>query len=271
MKIIFSLLLLIVATQLSAQRTITYPGKTAIRKEHVKPVPETTDRPQWQDDRIYTLAGRNAIIDEAFRKVKSHLERCAGDVAFYAALCLNKADKLDKWCQCQNDRRCITGSWVFLRETQTDRPSFNVETTGCIRYVQVPALDELYAINYLAEDFHKDVLGPSGNESVTGEHEEFRSTIEIYPEVFERGARSGYYMELEKNTPEGPWAKSPVEAVEHLILHELGHLEYYIAMEKQSSNLKNMRRFNRHERMSRDDEEKFCDKFASSVWRCKSH
>lgn len=64
--------------------------------------------------------------------------------------------------------------------------------------------------------------------------EQFRIGIEVYPELFEAEA---YWIRNEPN-PEDPtkcgrWARTPMEALTYVLLHELGHVESYVARRSQ--------------------------------------
>lgn len=83
----------------------------------------------------------------------------------------------------------------------------------------------------------------------------FGARIVVYPIVFERGY---FFMRGETYTEEGPWAKSLMEALEYILLHELGHYESYVTTH--SKTIRNLRKM--------DDSEKACDQFGSSVLRC---
>lgn len=79
---------------------------------------------------------------------------------------------------------------------------------------------------------------------------DYSSSITIYPLVFDS---EGFYLEGEKT-----WAVDIVEAVEYLILHELGHLEAEFSY---SLN------WNLYPKLGNKEEN--ADDFAFSVWRCK--
>jgi len=104
---------------------------------------------------------------------------------------------------------------------------------------------------------HCTILGPDPEEWDQMElHEWFKVRIEIFPAVFELGQ---FFMDDEIDSEEGPWAQSAEEAVEYIILHELGHFESYIASHAKST-----------EFGDRDNSETGANAFASSVLRCSS-
>jgi hypothetical protein len=85
--------------------------------------------------------------------------------------------------------------------------------------------------------------------------ERFVASIIVYPMVFERGY---FLMGGETYTEEGPWAKSLIEALEYILLHELGHYESYVTT--YAKTIRDLKKMENSERM--------CDQFASSILRC---
>lgn len=89
---------------------------------------------------------------------------------------------------------------------------------------------------------------------VHNQSEQFHCDVEVFPMLFEEGH---FFMVAEANSPEGPWARSALEAVEYVILHELGHYESYITRNCKTVALPQV-----------VDSEDAANYFASSVLRC---
>jgi hypothetical protein len=85
--------------------------------------------------------------------------------------------------------------------------------------------------------------------------EVYNCEIEIFPAVFERGE---YFMSAETTSAEGPWAKTPVEALTYIILHEYAHFECQIIADTKLWTFAKM-----------DTSEATADAYASSVIRCQ--
>lgn len=245
-----------------------YEKPTVIRKDRVVTIPKewVGKQPTWNDDRIKTLEGRQAIVLEAWQKVQQLLIRCNEDVGVAWLLCIGPLGNNED-CICKANGLYMRGKVIFMFDSE-NRPADFAKTNLYIKYAQVPSEDKINAINRLSGDYNNETISGPGFEHLIKENETFDSNIEIFPEVFESGSVFGFYMESERYSQEGPFAPTPTDAVTFLLLHEIGHLEYYISRQKKGAHLKESDIFNRHAAMGLEEEEKFCDKFASTLWRC---
>lgn len=234
-----------------------------------------SDKPDWSyETRLRSLSGRKELVRIAAEKAINSLKKCGLDVGVNYVLGNFKDGCSDKQFRCGDiGPTYLNRTWLQMCESWNppNRSKCWVsQTLVTIGYKQVAPDINIFAENRLTEKFSDVRIGPTHIDRtklpVVKEQEWFRSTIEIYPDVFEQG---GYYMESEENSQEGPWAKTPIEALEYIILHELGHLNYFLAHEAKGSMLQNPSAF-QVERMSRTEEETYADKFASYVWRCKN-
>jgi hypothetical protein len=92
------------------------------------------------------------------------------------------------------------------------------------------------------------------------EHQLINAKIIIYPLAFNSDY---YYMPTEKNVSYkggtyGVWSKSIEHTLLFIVLHEIGHIDYYISQ-------KSIIDF---DKISFSDEEKDCDHYASSILKC---
>lgn len=222
------------------------------------------DPPVWSDPRLTTLEGRQQIIAEACANVLKYIGCCYPDIAIGRILSLTDCEASKHW------GNIMVGFGIRNLEIFSN-PKRNNSGNSLLKvtYVQIQRLPNkgarsIYAGSYLhwpggyitcytAIDYEK--TGPVRSYQNEYRCEYFHDLIEVFPAVFERGE---LFMESEVGSQEGPWAKTPAEALEYIILHELGHLESYIATHSE------IRQFDKIE-----DTEDECDIFASSVLRCQ--
>lgn len=229
--------------------------------------------PDWNDSRINSLKGRIEIIKEAFKKCIVNLVKC-GDSYASSLLRPNKTKPVDG----ENYSKLSGGGFVYFAPMKTfdellrfgnaiwqhryyddGLNSFVADIIIKIDYVQVlkdmsyarSKASGRYSVTDRLDKTHAYKIGKD-------EDEHYSFEIEIFPPVFEDGK---YFIETENR-----WAESPLEAIEYIILHELGHLEVYCSKKLQIKLLKDLH----SPVMTHDnsDEEEFADFFATSILSC---
>lgn len=234
---------------------------------------EDNTKYQVEDYRIYTKSGRWKIIKEALKNIfvdGRYLEKCSYSVGLNLFnLSISDNDYYGRLDRYRNDYGEISfASFNISFSYDQVQRKHNVAGQNEIEVSNItyPEDGYVYNVGYFDDEIFvpKDALeevklysesyGGWGDNSVNKNEMiiEYNSHIKFFPFLFES---SGFYMEGEKR-----WAKDIIEAVEYVILHELGHLESKI-----SNTIKN----NRYPELGTSEES--ADDFAFSVWRCKRH
>lgn len=243
--------------------------------------------PEWTGDDLSSPEVRKGIVVNAYWIALDCLEKCGGDAAL-AKVMFSENRELCDIAASQNQGRAPTGIPTLLTGVQTRyrgeygycgiyaevgssegsgaqysqiqrRPNVSARSTitavrhfwpeGVYRELKEETL--IYpnlGVARVVERYQPPIYRPEA------ELEEYNCEIEIYPAVFERGE---YFMEGEKESSQGPWARSPLEAMVYINLHEFGHFEYYLI---KHTNLWHFPKL--------DNSEEEFDAYASSVMRC---
>lgn len=193
--------------------------------------------PMWHDVPP-TIAGRDSLVSEALEHVWEYLKECGTGVQFCNIPQRDKYNKGPDTCFIAYTGRFKVNYVPIQREFHT----YGRSTSSGVKKVY---------------DFGRKVggLGPDDHPHRWDIREHFSSQIEIFPELFEAGR---LFMDSEKDSEEGPWAQSALEAVEFVILHELGHYESYVSTHCKAASLFQVK-----------DSEEQANTFASSVLRCR--
>lgn len=237
------------------------------------------NKPTWTDTRFLTHEGRNQIVNEAWKNIWDYVEACGNDLGLNYVLTYESY----KMFRDQNKylkRSYISGhhllgsyksltvridiDYVKIQEkvSVAGKNDFNFsemkfDETGFVyngafyssakyKKPRPYTLEELESIDPI------DVNPYEGDHFAGDSYQQINSRIVIYPLIFEM---RGLYLESESD-----WAETPVEAVEFIILHELGHLSCHI-QDRQKIFTGYFPKI--------ECTEAACDYFATSVWRCQ--
>jgi len=200
--------------------------------------------PVWVDCPTTPTEAKD-LVQKAWIEVKMMLTACGTDVLGYPGKVDVTTPEHPRW-----DEICWEGD--SASRAYVDAPA--------IEYSQIQRSADAYARS-TSSGVHETRTGMSkgyNGSTVKGsiKTETFKVGIEIFPVLFQDHK---LFMKSEVFSKEGPWAGSALEAVEFLILHEMGHFESYIrqhirVMPSRPSPL--------------DEDEDTEDAFASSVFRC---
>ncbi|WP_367389727.1 hypothetical protein [Lewinella sp. LCG006] len=290
-EICLSFLMIIIfflTIQLNAQRTVAEYSLNTEREYNCLPEP-SSDITSYlrRDSRASTRSGRIQIINEAVHNIFLHgkyIERCGNDVGlnrfewsepYRQGFSLRLRANANYW----NDERAKGEAYinVVFKYDQIHREE-NVagKINLTLNQIDYPESGKIYDCgSYSGGLFSDDVLSSTvdpGDEDAfyipnshrhkytvdcyaesdvhKGQsHTRIGIVITIYPLVFDG---YGFYMEGENR-----WAEDMTEAVEYIVLHEFGHLEWHMYDKMNFVSYPYL-----------DSGEVGADNFASSVWRC---
>lgn len=229
--------------------------------------------PVWNDNPS-TISEREALVKKAYQNVWHYLKACGDGVQFLKWGYIGERDST----QCGRDTvetrarlkchlttyfGCMYIDETFLSQRVSYVPIQRVADTygrsvskgETEKYSKTIIIDKRKVLTELteeefwtSEDLHLSLRDGYYTDELWYE-------IEIFPEFFEE---ERMFMEEEIGTPEGPWAKSALEAAEYVILHELGHFESYVSTQCAEYGL-----------FPVSNDERQANVFASSVLRCR--
>jgi len=193
--------------------------------------------PLWHDVPL-TIAGRDSLASEALQDVWEYIKECGTGVQFCNIPQRDKYNRGPDTCFIAYKGRFEVNYAPIQREFH----SYGRSSSSGAKKVY---------------DFGRKVagLGSDDHPHRWDIREHFNCQIEIFPELFEEGR---LFMDSERDSEEGPWAQSALEAVEFVILHELGHFESYVSTHCKAASLFEVK-----------DSEEQANIFASSVLRCR--
>jgi hypothetical protein len=215
--------------------TVQY--KTLSKADSIKYGPS----PKWTDKRLDTFEGRVKIAAEALEKARSLLKECGGEIAM-------------------NHFRWIPLGYM----SEGGELFFKCQVLQIQRAPDVAARTTTSGQWYTYTNSKRDTRGEIVRNELSAEY--FAFELEVMPLVFEQRR---FFMESEASSDEGPWAQNPVQALTYVTLHELGHVEAYVAKYSKAWHFSQMPVCsNSSSSKELDNCERAADDFASSVIRC---